>query len=83
MVDVRQERKTEGELHVELLLVRRAVGAEPEDVHLQLLHVLPRITHGTGLRRASRRIRLGIEIEEEPATFEVGKLHRVSILIRE
>jgi len=83
MIGVRKERKAEGELHVELLLVCGFVGAEPEHGYVQLLHILPGIAHRARLRGAARGVRLRIEVQQHLAALEIGKLYGGAVLVRE
>jgi hypothetical protein len=83
VVLVGEERKPEPVLSIERELRLRRVRRDADDVHTDAAEILPVVAHVTRLPRATRRIRLGIEVHEELSTSKTVQANGPPALIRE
>ena len=75
---VHEEREGQIVLIFETLVRLLVATRDPEDRDVGLLKHFEIVTNRTSLSLASRRVVLGIEIEEDPLPFEVAELDLIS-----
>ena len=61
----------------------RVVLADAEHLNVVVLETVPAVTEVAGLLGAARCGVFRIEIQNNPLTFQIGKLHRLTVLVGE
>jgi hypothetical protein len=70
-------------LFIELLQLRRRVGADPRGRYLQLFKLLQGVPDALGLNRSARGPGLREKIQKQLSASEIGQFNLVAILVRQ